>query len=241
MPGSSTAEADTEYQRLAAQVITTPALRLALLNSTVADQASHVQKILDDSVVQAHFSDRVAFVSCDEAASIEVAVACLASGLGLEPNDDGIGAILGYVMATGRTLVVLDNFHAIYSPADPEQQEATDVLLATLAAVDEVTLVITFCGSPLPECVAWTNMDDATDHTANSEPSAAKLPQDVAPPAMVSCLSDAYSLTIVLIMPRLHSVSYALRKMIALRQFSRPLKPWFSVTILFLLPVTARS
>jgi len=189
MPGSSTSETNAEYQHLAAQVIATPALRLALLNNADADHTSHTRKVLEDSAVRAHFSDRVAFVSCDDATSTEVTIACLASALGLDPNDDDIGAILGHLMATGRTLVVLNNVDAIYSSADPEQQEETDVLLATLAAVDEVTLVITFCISSLaslPECVAWTNMDDATGNTTRSEPSAANLSQDMAPSTAVS-------------------------------------------------------
>jgi len=186
---SHSAAAGAEYERLATQLIATPAPRLALFNRTGAEQDSHVQQILKHSAVRAHFSDRCALVSCDNATSTEVAIACLASGLGLEPSDNNIGTILSHLKAVGRTLVVLDNLDAIYSPADPEQQEATDVLLATLAAVDDITLVITFCGSPLPECVVWISMDDTRDDAPKSELQATDHLYHVATPAVVSSAS----------------------------------------------------
>jgi len=158
MTHSFAAEADREYERLVARLIATARPRLALLNHAGDEQHPLMQKILEDSAIRAHFSDRCVSVSCDGATNTQVAIGCLASGLGLSPNE-GIEAIHSHLVAQDHTLVVIQNVDAIYSPADPEQQEATDVLLTTLAALDDITLVITFYGTPLPECVAWTVMN----------------------------------------------------------------------------------
>ena len=192
------AGADVGYECMVAQLVTTPAPRLALLNNAEAKQSTFVQKVLEDSAVRAYFSNRCVVVSCDGATSAEAAIACLASGLGLEPTDNCIEAILEYLVAHGRTLIVFDNVEAIYSPTDPEQQEATDVLLATLAAVDEVTLVVTFCGTPLPDCVAWTSMDDISDNTPKSEPQASRLPQHMTAQAVVSPASPSHTMVVML-------------------------------------------
>jgi len=185
MPLPCTAGADTRCERLVAQLVATPAPPLALLNHTGSQQATLVQKVLEDSTVRAHFSDRCVFVSCEGATSAEVVVACLASALGLEPSEDAIDTVLEDFATHSRTLIILDNVDAIYSPEDPEQQEATEVLLASLAAVDEVTLIITFCGTSLPEYVAWTSMNHATDDAAESEPQPSHLPLQATIPAAV--------------------------------------------------------
>jgi len=198
MPLPFTAGADAQYGRLVAQLVATPAPRLTLLNHTEAEKTTILQNILEESDVRAHFSGRCVFVSCGDAASAEVATACVASALDLEPNEDIIATVLEDFAAHDRTLIVLDNVNAIYSSADAEQQEATDVMLATLAAMDEVTLVITYCGSQLPECVAWTSMTDATDDAANTEPQTARLPQQVMTPTTVSYPSNMCLLTAVL-------------------------------------------
>ena len=198
MPRPCAAGADVGYECMVAQLVTTPAPRLALLNNAEAKQSTFVQKVLEDSAVRAYFSNRCVVVSCDGATSAEVAIACLASGLGLEPTDNCIEAILEYLVALGRTLIVFDNVEAIYSPTDPDQQEATDVLLATLAAVDEVTLVVTFCGTPLPDCVAWTSMDDISDDTPKSEPQANRLPQHMTAQAVVSPASPSHTMVVML-------------------------------------------
>jgi len=137
--------------------------------------------------VRAHYSDRCVLVSCEDGANAEVAVACLASGLGLAPNDSDIGVILNHLVAHNHTLIILDNVDTIYSSADPALQKATDVLLATLAAVDEVSLVITFCGNSLPECVEWMSMVNFIDGTAKSEPQAVNDSQHVTTHAPEHC------------------------------------------------------
>ena len=66
-------------------------------------------------------------------------------------------------MAHRCTLIVLDNLDVIHASADPEQQEATDVLLATLASVDQLSLVVTLRGQSQPDCVDWISVGDNDD------------------------------------------------------------------------------
>jgi len=139
---------DTEYHRLVSQLVATPAPRLSLVESTGSAKSALVQKVLEDPAVRGHYADRCVYISCDSETSTQAIVACLASALGLEPNDNmRVRTVLDHLATHGRTLLVLEKLDAIYSPANPEQQEAAYVLLATLAAVDELTLVVTLCGT----------------------------------------------------------------------------------------------
>ena len=105
----------------------------------------------------------VAGPQCQGASSSDVVLRRLSAELGIDEHDDTIGAILDRLVASERTLIAFDKLDAIYAPADLDQQEATDLLLATLAAVDEVTLIITFSGAALPESVIWSVLDDCGD------------------------------------------------------------------------------
>jgi len=241
MSCSSAAQAGAEYEHLVARLIATPATRLALPNATSAERASLVQKAFEDSVVRTHFSDHCVFVSCDSTASTEVTTACIASGLGLEPSEHAIVNVLEEIAAHDRTLIVLDNVDAIYLPTDTEQQEATNVLLATLASVDGLTLVITFCGIPLPECVAWTSTDNSTNDRLKPGSHATNLAQHLSTPAAVSCSFNTTHLGTMLIALRLHLLRFILRKPIT---FCQPLRPPIvqSPTMsLFLLPLPPQS
>ena len=204
MPRLSTTEEEAQYERLVAEFTATPTPFLTLLNRAGSRITDLVQKVFDDSIVRAHFSDRRAFVSCEDVTSTEVAVACLASGLGLEPSEDAIVTVLEYIATHGRTLIVLDNIDAIYSYTDPEQERATSLLLTTLVAVNDLTLVITFGGAPLPETIVWTMMDDATDERAKSEPEATNHTQAASALAVVSCPLDPSHWSVVLKVFRAH-------------------------------------
>jgi len=188
MPHPTAVGADTKYERLAAQATAPPAIRLAIHNRTTAARAIVVQEVLESPIIRTQFSDRCVSVQCDEAASTEVAIACLASALGLDPNEDDMEAIVTHLVSHCRTLVVFESLDAIYAPADTKQQEATDKLLATLAALDQVSLVITFGGPKLPGCVAWKTLPTsyASDNTSKSKLQAANLPKHMTGPAAVS-------------------------------------------------------
>jgi len=188
MTSPSAAEADTEYERLAAQPTAPIVTRLAIRNRTIAARAALVQFVLENQIVRTYFSNRCVSVLCDEAASTEVAVACLASALGLDPNEDDIESIISHLVSHSRTLIVFESLDAIYSPTDPEQQEATDLLLTTLDAVDQVSLVITFGGPKLPECVDWKflPMTYDTEDASEFQPQAANHPQHMTGSSAVS-------------------------------------------------------
>jgi len=170
MQSTSPTGEDVECGCLVARLITTPTARIALLKPTCASTSSLIQKVLGDTSIRDHFSDRCVVVSCDDATNTDVVVACLASGLGLEPQEDAIGTVLEYLMANSCTLIVLDNLDVIHASADPEQQEATEVLLATLSSIDELSLVVTLRGQSLPECVGWTSVVSANNDSGKAVP-----------------------------------------------------------------------
>jgi len=67
-----------------------------------------------------------------------------------------------------RVLLLLDNFESIWSPTDDELREASEVFLAQLAVLDEVTLLVTTRGNTLPENFTWANVDTAELDTLSS-------------------------------------------------------------------------
>ena len=143
--------------------MTTQSGCLAILDPAGVDKTSFVKDIIRDSRVQNHFTSRCVFVSCEYAQDLDEILDRLAAGLGIiEAKDNGISAIFQNLAAHERTLIFLDGLDAIYQLAVPDKQEATDVLLASLASIDELTLLVFFNSTSLPECVAWKIIESAS-------------------------------------------------------------------------------
>jgi len=121
----------------------------------------------------------------------------LAVKLGVNRSGDKVfKQVLDGLQARRHALVVLDNFESIWSPKDSKLAEEAEIFLAQLAAVDELTLIITTRGNTLPEYVGWTNTDSAELDTLSS--TAARLTfEDLSmlPPETLSASTEATALT----------------------------------------------
>jgi len=158
--GSERDETWANQERLVTQLLTTPFLRLAILGPDGAGNATFIRGIIRNSRVQGYFAECCAIVSCDGALSADAVIDRLAVELGvLETVADPFAAVLGKLVTHKRTLIVFNQLDAIYSMIGPEQQKAIDFLLVTLAGVEKLSLVVTFSGTLLPECVAWTMVE----------------------------------------------------------------------------------
>jgi len=181
---------DANRDDLVETLVGTPSPRIAISSSTRSEESYLAMAALDDRRVYHHFDGRNVIVSCDAAESTEDVISLLAAGLSVDTNGDAIGAILDNLAKYKRTLVVLDKLEYIYPAMDLEQQEETDILLATLASVDELTLVVIMHGTPPPECVAWTNLNENWDEIRLevAEPVLANIHEDLSP-SLVSAFS----------------------------------------------------
>jgi len=149
---------------LVALLVDTPSARVAVLDRADGKLPA-LRYAHDDPRVRRYCEDRRVFLSCNEISTSDIFWSRLAAGLNLQiPNSDDAETdadvtrvvVLDDLTANQRTLITLEKLECIYSRDNQAQQEATDVLLATLAAIDEVTLFVSFCGSSLPESVNWT-------------------------------------------------------------------------------------
>jgi len=123
---------EAALERLVTMLIETPSRRLALCNTTGIDNGAFIRATLEHPRVRGHFLCRTFRISCDDATTSGKVVDRLGSELGLHTKDD-ISAIISNFSTHERALVILENLDAIYPSTDLEQQEDTDVLLASLA------------------------------------------------------------------------------------------------------------
>ena len=77
-------------------------------------------------------------------------------------------AVLENLRSRQRLLILLDNFESIWSSRNEELRDASEVFLAQLAALDELTLLVTTRGNVLPESCTWANIDTAELDTLSS-------------------------------------------------------------------------
>jgi len=127
-------------------------------------------KVLHSPRVSEHFGRQRFFVSCEGAMSPDDVLVLLAFKLGVQCYQ-GVSpwpAILDNLKAGQRSLLVLDNFESIWSPTDDALREASEVFLAQLAVIDELTVIVTARGSILPEAFTWSNVETAELDTLSS-------------------------------------------------------------------------
>ena len=189
---------DARLEDLVATLIGTPSPRLAIHSLARSDESYLVVAALDDRRVHDHFDGRNVIVSCDAAKDTEDAIGLLAAGLSIDINGNAIGAILDNLTKYNRTLVVLDKLECIYAATNVAQQEETEVLLATLASVDELALVVIMHGTQLPECVAWTDLNGDLDLIGLevAKPVLASIHEDLNPSVV-----SAFFLTLIYLIP----------------------------------------
>jgi len=151
---------DAKSHQLVQMLLTTSSARLALFDIDGSNKDIFLKSVIRDSRIQDHFQRRCAFVSCDGVPTVSAVVGLLAAELGLELRDDFISSILKDLTSHERTLIILHKLDAILLHADPEQQEMTEILLASLVTLDQLTLVATLGGVLLPEGFTWVGSED---------------------------------------------------------------------------------
>ena len=127
-------------------------------------------KVLHEPRVKQYFGRERFFLTCDGASSVDEVLFNLANKLEITTSQNGAlwPAILDNLRSRQRVLLLLDNFESIWSPKDDELREASEVFLAQLAVLDELTLLVTTRGKLLPESFTWANVDTAELDTLSS-------------------------------------------------------------------------
>jgi len=127
-------------------------------------------KVLHDPRVKQCFGRQRFFLTCEGANSVDEVLAQLASKLEIQRSHDVPlwPALLDNLRSRQRVLVLLDNFESIWSPTNDELREASEVFLAQLAVLDELTLLVTTRGNLLHESFTWANVDTAELETLSS-------------------------------------------------------------------------
>jgi len=156
-PSPSVVDQSADFDRLIAHLVEKPASRYAILDPTFIDRTSLISRILDSPRVRNHFSQRCIFVSCAGARNTDDIVTRLAAKLSIASNSDHMKAVLENLTAHRKTLIALDKLDVVYSLDNRDEQDAADVMLACLASIDELSLLVTYCGPSLPESVMWEN------------------------------------------------------------------------------------
>ncbi|KAJ7600604.1 hypothetical protein C8J56DRAFT_880270 [Mycena floridula] len=116
--------------------------------STLAVKLLHDQRIID------FFGDRRSFVSCDGAGGKDDLLTGIAGALGIS-GDRLQKKVLDTLKEPEQSrLLILDNFESPWEP--PTSKMEVETLLATIAALKNVSIVITMRGSERPSKIAWT-------------------------------------------------------------------------------------
>jgi len=158
---------------LVSLLVGAPSVHIAVLDPLGTGKTSVLRNITNDLRVCDYFGGRRLFLSCSDLSTSNAIWSRLAAVLGLELpcSDDGddditVAVVLDELAAhKNNTLVILDKLDSIYSAENAIQQDETDVILAVLAAIDDVTLLVSFCGSSLPESVHWTTTENCIPPT----------------------------------------------------------------------------
>ena len=127
--------------------------------------------MLHDEYVARRYEDRRFFVPCDSATSVESLASVIASKIGLsneqrrngvqsETREADVVAFLGggthgsdRAEAPYPTIIVLDNFESPWEPVT--SRAGVEEFLARMAALENVTVVITLRGTERPANVNW--------------------------------------------------------------------------------------
>lgn len=127
-------------------------------------------KVLHDSQVRAHFAKERFFVSCEGSSSTDKVLGQLAIKLSIQrlQNVPLWPTVIENLRTRQRILIVLDNFEFIWSSTNDILREESEVVLAQLAVLDELTLIVTTRGNLLPEAFTWGNFSTTELDTLSS-------------------------------------------------------------------------
>jgi len=146
---------ETDHEQIVSQALTAPDAPLVILLPDKMDSTLFADGIAQDSRVREHFAGRCIVISCHGGHTTDSFLQDLAAQLDLRSPGDLFESI-----ANDRTFVILDGLEAIHSPTDADRLEETDMLLATLCSIDNLTILLTFRSSSLPHHASFETDDD---------------------------------------------------------------------------------
>jgi len=157
-------------ERLVAQALTTNLAPLGIVGPGGIGKTALALRVLHDTRLQARFAKERFFISCERATSPDDVLAQLALKLGVKPSQNASlwPSVLNNLRSRERIFLVIDNFETIWSPMNEFLREESEVFLAQLAVLDEVTILVTTRGNTLPEIFEWANRDTAEIDTLSS-------------------------------------------------------------------------
>jgi len=120
-------------------------------------------KVLHEPRVQAHFATERFFLDCEAANGIDEVLTMLMLELGVRQSQNTSlwSTVFDNIRSRQQSILVLDNFETMWSALDDELRESSEALLTQLAALDQLTLVVTTRRNYITESFNWKNCDTA--------------------------------------------------------------------------------
>ncbi|KAF7333431.1 hypothetical protein MVEN_02359000 [Mycena venus] len=132
----------------------TGAPRVAILCSGGMGKTSLARAVLHHTDITSRYAEHRYFVCCASATNKLEFAALIAAHLGLEPRRDVSQQVLGKFSSSAPSLLVLDDFEALWEPTDSRRD--IEEFWSLLIDVEQLALIITMRGAERPARVMWT-------------------------------------------------------------------------------------
>ncbi|KAJ7746518.1 hypothetical protein B0H14DRAFT_454557 [Mycena olivaceomarginata] len=129
--------------------------RVAILGAAGIGKTSVASMVLFDPRVVECFGDHRYFISCDAADAKDALLTAIAGPLGLQGNKLQKEILEALGNPEHRSLIVLDNFETPWDSSATSKKDV-ETFLASLCALDTLSVVITMRGSERPAGIQWS-------------------------------------------------------------------------------------